>query len=263
MKNRNLILMTVVFFTAVLVFVGSRGYLDSGLNLFKDATAPVEVFFSGVSGNTSSFFSGIFQLGKLQQQNAKLSDTVNQLQAQVAQLSEDKKENNRLKALLGFTTAHNFNYVSASVIGYDPSNIRGNLTIDKGTNDKLANGMAVISDGFLIGRIDSCGPKTCRIKLVTDPESAIPVVLQNSNTSGIANGEIGYGLSMQKIPQGETINKGDVVISSGLGGDIPKGLIIGTVERVQKQENALFVSADIRPSADLSSLSRIIVITNS
>ena len=260
LQKKITIIITVLFFGALLVFAGNQGYLDGGLNVLRATTSPVGLFFSNTSGQTSGFIGGLFRLSGLQRENADLKDDLNKIQAQVAQLSQDKKENDRLKALLKFTTTHDFSYLPASVVAYDPSNIRGNVTIDRGKNDGMAVGMAVISDGFMVGRIASVSPKTARVQLITDPTSAIPVSLQSADTSGIANGQIGYGLSMQKVPQGEPISSGDTVVTTGLGGDIPKGLIIGTIEKIQKLDNSLFVTADIRPSADLSNLSRLIVI---
>jgi rod shape-determining protein MreC len=260
MQKKFIIFMTVIFFGALLIFMNSKGYLNSPFAYVQKVTTPVGLFFSNASGETSGFFTGIFKLTSLQRDNAALKDKANSLQAQVAQLSEDKKENNRLKALLKFTTTHGFTYVPSSVVAYDPSNIRGNITIDKGSRDGLKPGMAVISDGFLIGRVSKVDPDTSHVQLVTDPNSAIPVALQNADTSGIAHGQIGYGLSMEKIPQGEPLAVGDIVVSSGLGGDIPKGLIIGKVEKIQKQDNSLFVTADIRTSADLSNLSRLLIL---
>ena len=260
MQKKTIVIVTVIFFAALLIFAGNKGYLDRFFAQARATTIPVGLFFSNASGQTSGFFSGIFKLASLQKDNANLKDNLNKLQAQVAQLSEDKKENDRLKALLKFTTENDFSYIPSSVVAYDPSNIRGSITIDKGKSDGLKNGMAVISDGFLIGRLAGVDSKTSRVQLITDPASSIPVVLQNADTSGIANGQIGFGLSLQKVPQGERLNVGDTVVSSGLGGDIPKGLIIGTVENTQKQDNTLFITADIRPSPDLSNLSRLIVI---
>lgn len=260
MQKKITIVILTIFFGALLIFGGNKGYLDGAFSFARGATAPVGLFFSNASGSTSGFFSGIFKLAGLQKENADLKDNLNKYQAQIAQLSEDKKENDRLEALLKFTTTHEFSYIPATVTAYDPSNIRGNVTVDKGKRDGMAVGMAVISDGFLIGRISSVSERTSRVQLITDPTSAIPVSLQSADTSGIANGQIGFGLSMQKVPQGEPLSSGDTVVTTGLGGDIPKGLIVGTIEKIQKQDNSLFVTADIRPSADLSNLSRLIVI---
>lgn len=260
MQRKFSITLIVIIFGALLVFANSKGYLDTTKNIVHGITAPISLFFSNSSGKTSNFVSGIFSIGKLQKENAELKDNINKLQAEVAQLNESKKENEKLKLDLGFTATHNFSYLGAEVLAFDPSNVRGMVTINKGKRDGLAVGMAAISDGFLAGRISEVTETTAKVQLITDPTSAIPVTLQSIDTNGLAKGEIGGGLSMQKIPQGEAIKEGDVVVTSGLGGDIPKGLILGKVDKITRQENSLFVDANVRPSADLGNLLRLIII---
>jgi rod shape-determining protein MreC len=260
MQKKLSIILVVLVFGALLVFLNTRGALTGAFDTVKNISAPASLFFSDISEKTSGLFASIFSLGKLQKENAVLRDTVNKLQAEVAQLSEAKKENEKLKKDLGFVTENNFAYESAKVIAFDPSNLRGVLTINKGESSSLKVGMAVISNGFMAGRISEVSRSTAKIQLITDPMSAIPVTLKSANTNGIAKGGIGYGLTMEKIPQGEQINSGDTVITSGLGGEVPKGLILGTVEKITKQENSLFIDATVRPAADLGTLSRIIVI---
>lgn len=260
MQKKLSIILLVIVFGASLVFLNSKGALDNAFSSIKSINAPASLFFSNISGKTSGFFSSLFSLGKLQKENAQLKDSVNRLQAEVAQLSEAKKENEELRKDLGYVKENSFKYESAEVLAFDPSNLRGVLTINKGTKQGIKNGMAVISNGFMAGRITDVSENTAKVQLITDPASAIPVTLKSANTNGIARGGIGYGLTMEKIPQGETIETGNTVITSGLGGEVPKGLVLGTVEKVTKQENSLFIDAIVRPSANLGTLSRLIVI---
>lgn len=260
MKKRVSIVLIVIVFGAGLVLANSNGLLANAFDFTHEITAPTSLFFSRLSGRTSGFFSGVFSLGKLQKENAELRDSVNKFQAEVAQLSAAKKENEKLRAELGFNSSHNFSYEAAEVMSFDPSNLRGTVTINKGKKQGLAIGMAAISEGFLAGRISEVSENSAKVQLITDPVSAIPVTLQTANTNGLAKGGIGFGLSMEKISQGEQIKEGDVVISSGLGGEIPKGLVLGTVEKIIRQENSLFINANVRPSADLGTLTRLIII---
>jgi len=260
MPKKLSILLIVIIFASILIFANSRGFLSNAVGTTQSVSAPIALFFSQFSGRTSGFFSGVFRLGGLQRENAELKDSVNRLQAEVAQLAENKKENDSLRKLLGFAQSGGYSYEPAEVIVFDPSNIRGMITINKGSKEGLTNGMAVISDGFLVGRISETAEHTAKVQLIIDPTSAIPVTLQSANTNGIAKGEIGFGLSMEKIPQGEQIKEGDTVITSGLGGDIPKGLILGKVEKIEKLENSLFINALVRPFADMGNLFRVIVI---
>ncbi len=260
MQKKLSIIFLVIVFASILIFIESKGFLDNTFGYLRKATSPVLIVFSQTSNKTSGTFTSLFNLSKLQTENAQLKDTVNKLQAELAQLTEAKKENEKLRSDLGFLNSGNYIYETAQVVSYDPSNLRGMITINKGSNNGLSNGMAVISEGFLVGRLIDVSKNSARVQLVTDPTSAIPVTLQQSTTNGIAKGQIGYGLSMEKIPQGQLVNKGDTVISSGLGGEIPKGLILGTITTISKQENSLFVTAEIKPETGLSNLSGIIII---
>lgn len=260
MQKKISIILLVIVAAAILIFANSRGLLSGASDWMGSTASPVSLFFSGIAEKTAGTFSGVFNLGKLQKENAELKNNVNRLQAEVAQLSEAKKENDSLKKQLGFVQVANLNYEPAEVIAFDPSNIRGMVTINKGSKSSIRVGMAAISDGFLIGRVSEVFENTAKIQLLTDPTSAIPVTVQGLNTNGIAKGQIGFGLSMEKIPQGEQIKEGDTIISSGLGGEIPRGLVLGKVEKIHREENSLFITADVRPSADLGTLYRLIII---
>lgn len=260
MQKKLSMILLVAIFGGILVFFNSQGALDSTFNVLSQATSPVGTYFSNTGGNISGFFGSLFNVGNLQKENADLSGKVNELEAELAKLKDAAKENESLRKDLDFVRDTKFNYESASVIAYEPSNLRGMITINKGTNDGIKVGKATVFEGFLIGRVSEVGKDYAKIQLVTDPTSAIPVSLQNSSTKGLAKGELGQGLFMDKIPQGERIEQGDTVITSGLGGELPKGIILGTVDSIETKENSLFSKAQIRPQVDLSHILRVLII---
>lgn len=262
MQKKISIVLLIIVFIAILVFIESKGFLGNTFSFTQKITTPFSIFFSDFSHQTSDTFSGVFKLSKLQKENAEIKDANNRLQAEVAQLQEAKKENEKLRADLRFITATNYTYEAAEVTVFEPSNLRGMVTINKGSKQGLKPGLAVISEGFMIGKIAEVSESNAKVLLITDPSSAIPVTLQQANTSGLAKGQIGTGIAMEKIPQGEQIKEGDTVITSGLGGEVPRGLILGYITKIEKQDNTLFVTADIRPAANLHSLSRVIIIKN-
>lgn len=260
MQKKFSIALLIIVFVAILVFIQSKGFLGNTFSNVNKLTTPFSIFFSDISHQTADTFSGIFNLSKLQTENAEIKDTNNRLQAEVAQLQEAKKENDKLRADLKFVSSANYSYEAAEITVTEPSNLRSVLMINKGKKDGITSGMAVISEGFMIGKIFEVSDSNSKVMLITDPSSAIPVTLQQANTNGLAKGQIGTGIAMEKIPQGEQLKEGDTVITSGLGGEVPKGLILGYITRIEKQDNSLFVTADIRPAANLHSLSRVIVI---
>jgi len=260
MQKKLSIILLALFFGSVLVFLNSQGALSGAKNLVGEVVSPVTMVFSRSGTGVASFFSGIFNIGKLQRENAELMDRVNELESENALLLEIRKENESLRSDLDFAEKSKLNYVAAEVIAYDPSNIRGMITIDKGSKDEIKEGMAAVSEGFFVGRVVEVFDGYSKIMLVTDPSSAVPAEVQGSATSGIIKGQLGSGLLMEKIPQGDKIEAGDTLITSGLGGEIPRGIIIGQVREVSSKEDSLFISARIRPQASLSNILRLLVI---
>lgn len=261
MQKKLSIILLALFFGLVLVFMNSQGFLSGASDFTGNAISPATTFLSNSSTGITGFFSGIFNIGKLQEENAVLSDKVNQLEVEKARLMEVQNENDSLRADLDFVKKTSLTYMPSEVIAYDPSNIRAMITIDKGTKDNVKVGMAVVNEGFLVGRIAEVGDEYSKVMIVTDPSSAIPVSVQGSSTNGLIRGQLGSGLMMEKIPQGDKVDVGDTVITSGLGGEIPRGIIIGQVEELESKENSLFVNARVRPQARLSNILRVLVIT--
>jgi rod shape-determining protein MreC len=261
-KKISIILVTIVF-GAMLVFANSKGFLDGAKTTVGVVFSPVGTFFTGMGGNVSVFGGNLLNLGRLQSENANLVQQNNQLKAEIALLKEVENENNSLRKEVEFIERTRFSYEMAEVTGYDPSSLRGMISINKGSADGLKVGMAATSEGYLIGRISETTEHSAKVQLITDPTSAIPVSIQETNVNGIAKGELGSGLTMEKIPQGEEVKTGQVIVSSGLGGEIPKGIIIGEIEGISSQENSLFVSAKIRVSRNIQNVLRVLIVKGS
>lgn len=258
-KKLSIILIALVF-GAMLVFANSKGFLDGAKTTFGIILSPVGTFFTGIGGNVSLFGNNLLNLGSLQSENAALSEQNNRLKAEIALMKEIEEENASLRTEIDFVRRGKFVYEAAEVTSYDPSSLRGMVTINKGSADGLKTGMAATSEGYLVGRISEVSEHSAKIQIITDPTSAIPVAIQNTSVNGIAKGELGSGLTMEKIPQGEEVKVGQTIITSGLGGEIPRGIIIGEIEGITSQENSLFISAKIRVARDINSVLRVLVI---
>jgi rod shape-determining protein MreC len=258
-KKISIVLITVIF-VAILVFANSKGLLDGAKRTTNVLVAPIGTVFSSTGEGIAVFFSSLFNLGKLQEESANLENEVNKLRSEIARLGELERENDSLRKELGFARKGDYVYQSADVISYDPSNIRGMVTINRGSESGIRVGMAVTSEGYLLGRVSEIGKNFSKVQLVIDPTSAIPVAIQGTDINGIAKGELGSGLSVEKIPQGAKFSAGNTVITSGLGGEIPRGIIIGEIESTDSQENSLFISAKVRVRSNINNVLRVLVI---
>jgi len=149
------------------------------------------------------------------------------------------------------------------VIGRDPSPYFGTLVISAGADRGLKPNMPVISAGSaLVGRVLQVSPRTAKVQLLGDVSSAVNAVIQSTRATGLVRGQPDGSIVMDFIPQEEKVKKDDIVLTSGLGGDLPRALVIGTVTEVTKRDIDLFQSAALRPAVDLNRLEVLLVITN-
>ncbi len=199
----------------------------------------------------------------LRQRNAELESQVSQLQSQVIDLQNQISDVDVLSALLDFARAHPDNkYLGATVISYDPSPFMHYVVINRGSDQGVRRGMPVVSSQGLIGRTTAVTAGASRVQLINDPGSHINVRLKPANTEAILSGSLTGDVTLDNIPQDATLQTGDLVLTSGLGGDYPSDLLIGQVTGIQQRAYELFQSASVQPVVDFSKLNLVLVITN-
>lgn len=260
MKRNSNSRILIIFVLLVIIGIADVTFnIGLGKNL-RMALRPVGIVFSETGSGIYGFFNNFRNIGKLQQENRELTDKLNSATAEIATLREAQKENFSLKKDLGYKEQSDYDLVAANVISFDPANIRETITIGAGKSNGIKEGDVVISEGFLVGKIVNVGDFTSKIKLISDPTSSVAANISNSLVSGVLKGRIGNGLSLEQVPQSEKVTQDDTVVTSGLGGDFPKGIVIGKVEDIQKVSGSIFQTIAIRPMVDLNKLERVMVI---
>jgi rod shape-determining protein MreC len=136
------------------------------------------------------------------------------------------------------------------------------VVINRGSNDDIRRGMPVVTNQGLIGRVDAVIADAARVQLITDPASSINVYLQNAGTDAILVGSVTGDVSLDMISQDASVEPGDLILTSGLGGGYPPDLIIGQVLSVRSLDVELFQQAAVQPTVDFSRLEIVLVITN-
>lgn len=195
-----------------------------------------------------------------------LSDTNHLLQADVDRLTRERNalietaaENRRLTELLDFRGMIPVPAYGARVIGRSPSRWYQSIMIDRGSDALAVVDMGVAVAEGIVGTVVKVLPSASMVLLVTDRQSAVPVVVQRTREQGIVEGTIAGRLRMKYLPPSSEIREGDVLLTSGLTASFPKGLRVGAVTRVDRPEGALFPDVEVLPSADLSSLEEVLV----
>lgn len=176
---------------------------------------------------------------------------------------EIEDENRKLREALKFVSNNNSRIVIASVIAKEASAEDSlGLVINRGAKDGLVAGLAVASeDGLIVGKVVETKDTTAKICLTTNPNCQLAAAIQNSDkTQGITDGDLGLTIRMNYIPQLEKIAPGDIVITSGLGEHIARGLVIGRITQVFNESNEVWQEAIIEPLTDLDNLTIVSVL---
>jgi rod shape-determining protein MreC len=178
----------------------------------------------------------------------------------VVELEEARLENERLRSLVGFIEARELDAIGARVIGRPTNAWEGVITIDRGSDDGLEVGMPVLAPEGLLGQTVDVAGGSSKVRLITDQRSGVAAIVQASRAEGIVNGSIDGDLSMDYVSQEASVAVGDVVITSGMGGVYPKGLLVGDVLDVQVNENDLYQQIVVRPTGRVEGIEEVIVL---
>lgn len=227
---------------------------------------PLSTLERGVTGATAGLTQSLHpspDTAALRQENSDLKAQVAQLQKRVVDLQESQADFNLLASLLNYARSQPDNhYAAANVIGRDTSPFLGYIIIDLGSDSGVARDQPVVTDSGLVGAVVEVNCCAAKVRLITDPSSAVNARLQQSRDEGVAVGRFGGGLDLQYLSQQAQVKSGDLVLTSGLGGGYPTGIVIGTVSAVQRQSFDVLQTASLTPGVDFNRLEIVLVITN-
>lgn len=241
--------------------------------LLRPVERSVLSFFDPVSRNmyeASSFFKNIYgqqmEAHDRSRRIEELEKEVNRLTAENAELKTLREENEKLRRYLDFFEEKEHDHVLADIVSQEafvnPQEENPHIVINKGENDGVKKGYLVVNEqGVVVGKVSSVGPASAELILVTNSESRLAASVQNSDrTSGVVEGSLGLTMEMNFIPQSEEVNVDDLVTTSGLEKDIPRGLAIGKVAEVEGSRNRVWQRATVEPLVDLDELTVVSVL---
>jgi rod shape-determining protein MreC len=253
----------IVLIAAGLILLALGGYLGPVFNAFSSPFIQVQEWLS-------SRYLAVYQIlntsqdeNELRARNIQLENEISQLQSQIISLQQQMSDSQGLEALLGYASKNpQYQPMAASIIGRDPSPFLHYIIIDQGSDNGVRKGMPVITQAGLVGRIESLTAGASRVQLITDPGSIVNVKLQTQKIDAQLVGSITGELNLEMVPQDVSLQTGDVILTSGLGGSYPKDVLIGQVISIRKLENDLFQSATVQSIVDFSQLQAVLIIKN-
>jgi len=247
-----------------LVFVlpkQSRTLLQAiGKPLADLVAIPLELF-SSADRHAGGIWDRYVALRTVQEENQQLRREIEFLRGQTADLREMAAANQRLGALLRFRANTPAQTVAARVVGRDATNWYHGILLDKGEQDGIQAEMAVITLTGAVGRVVKTRASSSVVLLITDPNNAVTSLIQRTRDEGIIEGTFEGAVRMKYIPLLSAVRVGDPVVTSGLTGRFPKGVPVGTITNIQKDQGELFQTADVQPDVDFTKLEEVLVVT--
>jgi len=228
--------------------------------LVAEALRPFQVASSRMAESAGDIFHHYFMLANVARENEHLKEEIGQLNQRQATMVELELENRRLAELLDLKEALDLKVVAADVIGSDATGMARTLILSQGSTSGLQPGMGVIATGGVVGKLIATSRNASRVMLLNDHNCAIDAFVQRSRARGIVSGVADDGVIMKYVERTEDIKVGDAVVTSGLDGVFPRGLLIGSVFAIQRKGPGLFLNISIQPAAELRKLEQVLVI---
>jgi rod shape-determining protein MreC len=264
-KYKTIIFIAVFLITALIMISYNLKYSTDKSFLRKivlETVSPVqEVLSVSIKSVKDAWLRYILLVG-IEDENRKLKKKINELKAVLVSYQEGYQESQRLRKLLAISDNYNYQFIFARVVGREQAALSRTVLINKGSSHGLKNGMPVIAPPGLIGRLVDVSWNVSRVLLFIDENSNIDAIVQRNRTQGIISGAGSGGMILKYISKTQDVQKGDVIVSSGMGGIFPKGWLIGQVINVDRQEASLFLKIKVAPFVDFSKLEEVLILSS-
>ena len=266
MKKRDWLPILLLFVAVALLVVDRSDGLPSPGALLSRWAASAQMAVSRLAGNLGNARVFFEDLDELRAENEMLRRRVEDLTVELAGMQDVLAENEVLRRELGFAQTQRLlglrgADVTARVAAQEPGSLIRAIHIDVGQAAGLLPDMPVLTGRGLVGRVIEVEGQFSEVLLITDPRSAVAALIGRTRSAGIVRGQVDGTLVMDGISRDADVQVGDIVLTSGLGGVFPKGIVIGQVSQVLRSDTAMFEKAVVTPSVDLSSLEVVLVST--
>jgi rod shape-determining protein MreC len=252
-------LLAVLSLTLLTWKVKNRPPLASFENAVLSITRPFQQAATWTTGSLREVWTNYVYLIGVQADNQRLREEVKWLRQENHRYLEAYLQHQRLQRLLNFREQTPFDVVAADVVGRDSNSWTEIIFINRGTRDKVAKGYPVVTHDGLVGQVIQAAPGLSQVMLLTDFRSGVDALVQRTRASGVVTGRGRDLAALKFLPMGADIQPGDRLISSGMGGVFPKGLIIGAVKDITRNGRQ-GQQVQIQPNVDFSHLEEVLVL---
>lgn len=261
-KHKKFLLALAVGGSLCLITLSAKKvYLPFSLEPYViSVLAPAQYVITQAIRKVHSGWDHYIYLVGVEKENQALREKLLVLTKETHRCQEMEERCRRLLDLLDFKREFEFKTKAAEVVGRDLNSWYGVIIINRGTQDGVTKGKAVVSHLGLVGHIIQAASRWSKVLLITDFRSAVDALIQRSRQGGVVVGSSRGMCRMKYLPMNADILPGDQVVSSGLGGLYPKGLPIGRVVEVKRKDQGFFKEAEINLNVDMNKLEEVLIV---
>ncbi|MCI8497646.1 MAG: rod shape-determining protein MreC [Clostridiales bacterium] len=263
----KVLILVLMLLIGLLIYAASTGGIASLPSTVMGAiSGPIQSVSSSISGAVSDFLGGIVSISEQEKRIEELEGQISELRGQLIDLDKYKQENEEFRQYLDLKEQNpDYVFEDASVISRDPSERFGGFTINKGSLAGIEAGDPVITPDGLVGFVREAGATYAKVQTLLDPSTSISSLISRTRDSGVLTANttefaqdglcrLGY------LDRQSSVTAGDLVITSGVGGKYPSGLVIGTISQVMQEADGISLYASVKPAADISDVRDVMVI---
>ena len=254
---KRVLLVVLLVISLALATLYAREGEDGPLHAVQGAVAvavgPFKFVGAAAGAGASSVGEGVENLTADESTLSGLRESNEELRRRLAEADEYKQEAERLEGLLDLKKSYDIDGVAARIVGKT-------VTLDVGRDDGVESGMTVMGATGVVGQVKSTDARTCEVRLLTDQNSGAAAIIQSNRGEGIVRGSLEGLLYLENVDEANWPVVGDVIVTSGLGGSYVRGLIIGTVVRVDAAAGNATGRIVVKPNDTAASLSEVLVV---
>ena len=228
-----------------------------------EVLSPVQEGLASSKKNLSSLWENYISIVNTSKENSVLKKQISRLESDLTSMEELRKENLRLKRLLNFSEEVSHTRVLAQVVGWDSANEFKVIRLNKGSRHGIKTMSPVITDHGLVGYVYRVTENYADILTILDQNNRVDIVVERTRTHGIVEGVFNFKCALKYIMRNEPVEVGDKLITAGVGGIYPKGIKVGMITNITKENFGMTLSVEVVPSVDFDKLEEVIVLNPS
>lgn len=233
-----------------------------GYVIIAEIQRPFQVATDRILFSVSSLWEDYINLVNTQNENKRLTARLAVLESMNSNLIEYKSENERLRKMLSAAEEDKLKVLAASIIGFDSMSFSETVILDRGSRHGIKTEMPVLQGNSVVGQIVAVSPNSSKVLLITDPASAVDCIVQDSRVRGTIRGTSRKNLcDLNFVLPEDRVLSGSRVITSGMDGIFPKGLLVGEISSVEQDIGKMFQKIKVIPAVDFTKLENVLIVT--